>query len=122
MENRPISPHLQVYKLPFPAILSILHRFTGVGLAVGLWVGIAGLFFLSHGPESYQRFCFFAFSTVGKICLWGWLFSLYYHLLNGIRHLAWDAGYGFSIKQTYVSGVLVVIGTIILVGLTALFF
>jgi succinate dehydrogenase cytochrome b subunit len=102
--HRPLSPHLQIYKPQLTSMLSILHRATGIALSVGalylaLWVICA-----AADPASYARFESFNTSILGRIFLGGWLFSAFYHLCNGIRHLFWDAGYGFELKDAYRSG------------------
>jgi succinate dehydrogenase / fumarate reductase cytochrome b subunit len=105
--HRPLSPHLQIYRPQLTSVLSILHRATGVALAVGalylaLWVMCA------MSPAAYAHFQSFNTSIVGRVVLGGWLFSAFYHLCNGIRHLFWDAGYGFELKDAYRSGWIVV--------------
>jgi succinate dehydrogenase / fumarate reductase cytochrome b subunit len=97
--NRPLSPHLQVYRLPLLAILSILHRATGVALSVGALYLATWVMYAASNPKAYAMFQGFNASIVGKIILGGWLFSAFYHLFNGIRHLFWDAGYGFELKD-----------------------
>jgi succinate dehydrogenase / fumarate reductase cytochrome b subunit len=111
--HRPLSPHLQVYKPQLTSILSILHRATGIALSVGalylaIWVICA-----AGGPRFYEAFQSFNSSIVGRIFLGGWLYCVFYHLFNGIRHLFWDAGYGFEIKDAYRSGWLVVVASLI---------
>lgn len=106
--HRPLSPHLQVYRPQLTSVLSILHRATGIALSVGvlyltLWVVCAAGSF-----ETYARFQAFNGSIVGRLVLGGWLFCMFYHLFNGIRHLFWDLGYGFEIKDAYRSGWIVV--------------
>jgi succinate dehydrogenase / fumarate reductase, cytochrome b subunit len=107
--ERPLSPHLQVYRLPFLAILSILHRATGIALSVGaiylaVWVACA-----ASNPRTYALFQSFNVSIVGRIVLGGWIFSAFFHMFNGIRHLFWDAGYGFELKDADRSGAIVVV-------------
>ena len=97
--NRPLSPHLQVYRLPITARLSILHRATGVALSLGALYLVAWVVFASASPGTYAKFQAFNASIIGRIVLGGWLFCLFYHLCNGIRHLFWDAGIGFAIKD-----------------------
>jgi succinate dehydrogenase / fumarate reductase cytochrome b subunit len=97
--NRPLSPHLQVYRLPITARLSILHRATGVALSLGALYLVAWVVFASANPGTYAKFQAFNTSIVGRFVLGGWLFCLFYHLCNGIRHLFWDAGIGFEIKE-----------------------
>ena len=101
--NRPLSPHLQVYKLPLPAVLSILHRITGVVLVVGTLLLVYWLGAIAAGPESYATAKSILGSFIGKVALLGWTWALFYHLVNGIRHLIWDAGYGFDIPVVYLS-------------------
>lgn len=101
--NRPLSPHLQVYKLPLPAILSILHRITGVALVVGTVLLVYWLGAIAAGPESYATAKSILGSFIGKVALLGWTWALFYHLVNGIRHLFWDAGYGFDIPSVYLT-------------------
>jgi succinate dehydrogenase / fumarate reductase cytochrome b subunit len=105
--HRPLSPHLQVYRPQLTSMLSILHRATGLALAVGalylaLWVMCA------LNRDAYASFQAFNTSLVGRFVLGGWLFSIFYHLCGGIRHLFWDAGYGFALKDAERSGYIVV--------------
>jgi succinate dehydrogenase / fumarate reductase cytochrome b subunit len=106
--HRPLSPHLQIYRPQLTSMLSILHRATGIALSIGalylaIWVMCA-----AGKSDTYAAFQSFNTSILGRILLGGWLFSAYYHLCNGIRHLFWDAGYGFELKDAYRSGWLVV--------------
>ena len=107
--DRPLSPHLQVYRWQLTAVLSILHRATGIALSVGaLYLAVWVITASATSPRSYAMFQSFNMSILGRIVLGGWLFSAYYHLCNGIRHLFWDAGYGFELKDAYRSGWIVV--------------
>ena len=106
--HRPLSPHLQVYKPQLTSMLSILHRATGIALSVGALYLVLWVVFASASPATYTTFQDFNTSILGRIFLGGWLFCGYYHLANGIRHLFWDAGYGFEIKDAYRSGWIVV--------------
>ena len=111
---RPLSPHLQVYKPQLTSILSILHRLTGIALAVG---AVAMTWWLWTAMTSEVAFgCLqkFRHSLVGQVLLFGWTFSFVYHFLNGIRHLKWDAGYGLNMKSVYLSGYIVAIGSAII--------
>jgi succinate dehydrogenase / fumarate reductase, cytochrome b subunit len=112
--NRPLSPHLQVYKPQLTSILSITHRATGIALSVGTLYLVWQLLAAASGPDAYEIFQRFAGSWLGLLVLLGWSVSLFYHLLNGIRHLFWDAGYGFTLDATYKSGRWVMIGTVVL--------
>jgi len=106
--HRPLSPHLQVYRPQLTTILSLLHRATGIALSVGALYLVIWLIFASAGPGLYAKFQSFNVSILGRIFLGGWLFCGFYHLCNGIRHLFWDAGFGFDLKDTYRSGWIVV--------------
>ena len=114
-ENRPLSPHLQVYRPQLTSVLSILHRLTGVALAVGTLLLVYWLVAAASGPEAFARAQGLIGSIIGRLLLLGWTFSLFYHLCNGIRHLFWDAGYGFEMSSLYRSGWLVVLASL---GLT----
>nr|VFK38160.1 MAG: succinate dehydrogenase subunit C [Candidatus Kentron sp. TC]VFK38833.1 MAG: succinate dehydrogenase / fumarate reductase cytochrome b subunit [Candidatus Kentron sp. TC] len=107
--NRPISPHIQIYRKQITSFLSILHRATGVFLSVGAVALAYWLWSLAGGPDSYGNAQGFFGSIIGRLILLAWVFSLAYHLSNGIRHLFWDAGKGFEIKTVYASGVTVLV-------------
>ena len=113
--ERPLSPHLQIYKPQLTSILSILHRMTGVGLGAGTLLLTWWLVSAAYGPESFETSQAFIASWFGRLLLFGFTYSLFYHLCNGIRHLFWDAGWGFELKTAYTTGWLVVIAS---VGLT----
>ena len=106
--HRPLSPHLQIYKWQLPAVMSILHRATGIALSIGALYLVAWVVFASASPSTYAQFQSFNTSILGRIVLGGWLYCAFYHLCNGIRHLFWDAGYGFELKDAYRSGWIVV--------------
>ena len=91
------------------AILSILHRATGIALSVGALYLATWVIYAASNPQAYALFQGFNGSIVGRIILGGWLFSAYYHLCNGIRHLFWDAGYGFALKDADRSGWIVIV-------------
>lgn len=114
---RPLSPHLQVYRLPLAAWLSISHRITGIGLTLGTllltwWVAAA-----AYGPDAYATFAGFIGSPFGYFILFGFSVALFFHLCNGLRHLLWDAGKNFSIADTKRSNVFVIAGTVILTAI-----
>ncbi len=111
--HRPLSPHLQVYRLQLTSTLSILHRATGIALSAGVLYLTAWVVCASGSYEVYAKFQAFNSSIVGRIVLGGWLFCLFFHLFNGIRHLFWDVGYGFEIKDAYRSGWLVVAASLV---------
>jgi succinate dehydrogenase / fumarate reductase cytochrome b subunit len=106
--SRPLSPHLQIYRPQITSILSVSHRATGLALSLGTLLLVWWLVALARGPEAFARAQSFVGSWFGRLLLLGWTFSLFFHLANGIRHLCWDAGYGFEIKTTTISGWIVV--------------
>lgn len=112
--NRPLSPHLQVYRLPFIVLMSITHRITGVGLAIGTLLLTYWLAAMAAGPDAYENAQQLLGSIIGRILLVCWTLALFYHLLNGLRHLVWDAGYGFQLDNAQRSGLTVVIGAVVL--------
>lgn len=114
---RPLSPHLQVYRWQLTMTLSILHRATGVALAAGTILLISLLLALAAGPGPYASVRGFCASPFGMFLLLGWTWSLCFHLCNGIRHLAWDAGWGFEIPRAYLTGWTVVVVSAILTAL-----
>lgn len=105
--DRPLSPHLQVYRFQWTMALSILHRITGVALAVGTLLLVWWLVAAASGPEAFATVQGFIGSILGRLLLFGWTLALFYHLCNGIRHLFWDAGYGFELDVAYRSGLAV---------------
>lgn len=101
---RPLSPHLQVYRLQLTSVLSIIHRFTGISLSLGtiplvLWLGATAM-----GPQAYLTASRWLSSSLGITMMLGWAFCFYFHLANGIRHLFWDMGWGYELKDVYRSG------------------
>lgn len=94
--QRPLSPHLQVYKWPISMAGSILHRATGIALSVGTILLAWFLMAAASSDSAYAGVSGFMRSWIGVILLLGWTASLWYHFFAGIRHLAWDVGYGFS--------------------------
>ena len=105
--KRPLSPHLQVYLWQWTMLLSILHRFTGVGLAVGTLLLVYWLAAAAYGPEAFETAQAIIGSIIGQLCLFGWTCALFYHLCNGIRHLVWDAGLGYELDIAFRSGLAV---------------
>ena len=99
MTERPISPHLQIYRWPLPMLMSILHRVTGCALYFGTlmmawWLTAAG-----SGPKPYGKVAGFVDSFFGRLILFGYTWALIHHMLGGIRHLIWDTGRGFSQQE-----------------------
>lgn len=118
VQERPLSPHLQVYRPQLTSILSIVHRLTGIALAVGTLLLAYWLISAAAGPEAFDSAQWFMGSILGQLLLIGWSFALFYHLANGVRHLFWDAGYGFDLETTYRSGQVVVVAAGALTVLT----
>jgi succinate dehydrogenase / fumarate reductase cytochrome b subunit len=115
--NRPLSPHIQIYRKQITSSLSILHRATGVFLAIGTFAFVYWLWSLASGPETYASTQALFGSMIGRIFLLGWVFSLAYHFSNGIRHLFWDVGKGFAIETVYASGKAVLAVSVLLTAL-----
>lgn len=104
--ERPRSP-FWIYRWPVTMATSITHRITGLGLSIGTLLIAWWLMAVMMGPDIYSPFASFAGSVFGQVILFGFVWSLAYHLCNGIRHLAWDLGYGFDIRTAHWTGVLV---------------
>ncbi len=111
MSSRPLSPHLQVYRPQLTSALSIFHRITGVINALGTALLTWWLVAAATGPAAFATVQGFLGSPVGYVLLAGWSLTVFYHLCNGIRHLFWDAGYGFELANVYRSGIAVLITT-----------
>ena len=116
--ERPLSPHLQVYRPGYTMTLSILHRATGVALSAGLLLFSCWLLAAADGAEHYGRVAAFLGHPVLKIALIGWVTAFWYHFFNGLRHLAWDVGLGFEKAVARRSGMLVVVATAVAVSVT----
>ena len=110
--NRPLSPHLQVYKPQITSVLSILHRITGIGLAAGALVLVYWLNAAAYGPDAFERAQDLLSSWLGRLLLLGWTWALFYHLCNGIRHMFWDAGRGLELPQVPITGWIVVVASL----------
>ncbi|GAB3790078.1 succinate dehydrogenase, cytochrome b556 subunit [Dyella agri] len=113
--RRPLSPHLQIYKWQVQMMTSILHRATGIALAVGTLLVVWGLLSLAAGEAAFNQFKICMGSPLGIILLVGWSWALFYHLCNGIRHLVQDTGAGYAIPQFVRSSWLSVIVSLLLV-------
>ena len=112
--RRPLSPHLGIYKPQISTALSIFHRATGVALSVGTLLMVWWLVSASASDAAYASVQHFIATPIGLLLLLGWTVALCYHFLAGIRHLVWDAGYGFEIPRFHASGWAVLIGTAVL--------
>ncbi|MDR3529770.1 MAG: succinate dehydrogenase, cytochrome b556 subunit [Rhodopila sp.] len=109
--RRPLSPHLQVYRWPISMALSILHRVTGVGLAIGTLLLTWWLVAAASSDDVFDRAQWFMGSALGLLLLFGWSVALIFHFFSGIRHLVWDAGVGFDAPTYNTSGWAVLIAT-----------
>lgn len=94
--KRPLSPHLQVYRLPLTAVVSVTHRMTGVLLAAGLVLFVVSLAMIQCGASSFHAMQVFIQQPLVEIALWLMIYALFFHLCHGIRHLIWDAGEGYD--------------------------
>jgi succinate dehydrogenase / fumarate reductase cytochrome b subunit len=117
MNQRPLSPHLGVYKFAYTMALSILHRITGVAMSVGFLVLVWWLMALAQGPDAYAEAVEVLRSGIFKLLLAGWALAFIYHFCNGIRHLFWDAGVGLERHQARRSGTIVMVATVLLFAL-----
>lgn len=116
--HRPTSPHLQIYRLPLTAILSITHRMTSVVLSLGIVILIAILMVAATAPEDYAMVQETLSLWWGKGLLMLWTLALYFHLCHGIRHLLWDIDIGYSQTANNIGNALVIIGSMTLNALT----
>lgn len=107
--DRPLSPHLQIYRWYFTMALSIAHRVTGIGLAAGLLLLTWWLIALASGPEAFATAQAVVGSWIGVLILFLGTFALFYHMGNGVRHLVWDFGYGFDLEVARHSGIAVLV-------------
>ncbi len=112
--NRPLSPHLQVYKLPLSAKLSIAHRLTGLFLSLGLVLFTYWLFRVVTDASIADTISNFFSQGFGLVLLYFWIFTFCYHFCNGIRHLFWDAGKGYDVSTVNKSGVAVLVLAVVL--------
>ena len=111
---RPLSPHLSVYRWQIQMVTSIVHRATGIALAVGTLLVVWGLFALASGPDAFAQVSAFCASWLGQLLLIGWTWSLAFHLLNGIRHLLQDVGLGYAPPTFVRNSWIVTIGSVVL--------
>ena len=112
--KNPLSPHLQIYRWQISSLLSITHRISGIINLLALILIFFWLIFLSLGESNYELFLLAINSFFGKFILIGFTWSMCFHILSGIRHLAWDLGYGFEIKTANISGIIVIISSLVL--------
>ncbi|MFW6346202.1 MAG: succinate dehydrogenase, cytochrome b556 subunit, partial [Halomonas sp.] len=115
---KPLSPHLQIYRLPLNAILSITHRITGMILALGAVLVVAMLVGVASGSEAFGALYAMGAHWLGQVVLFGFTLALYYHMCAGIRHLFWDAGYGYDLDTARRSSYAVLAGAATLTVVT----
>ena len=116
--GRPLSPHLTIYRWPISMTLSILHRLTGVALSGGLVILTIWLLALSYGATAYEPVAALLGTLLGKLLLVAFSYAFFFHFCNGIRHLFWDVGKGFEMRQVVASAWTVVAASL---ALTLLF-
>jgi succinate dehydrogenase / fumarate reductase cytochrome b subunit len=114
--ERPLSPHVQIYRWPLPMMMSIVHRITGAGLYFGTLLLVWWLVAAGQGPNAYSKVSAFIGSLFGRVILFGYTWALIHHMLGGIRHLIWDSGHGFGPERESLA-LMTAVGSI---GLTAL--
>ena len=117
-DNRPLSPHLSVYRWQISNTLSILHRMTGFALTIGSLLFAAWLWAAAYDAELFELLYGFFTSIVGKLFLFGWTVAFFYHFGNGLRHLMWDTGAGLAVPQVNRSGIAVLAFTVLATGIT----
>jgi succinate dehydrogenase / fumarate reductase cytochrome b subunit len=122
MNQRPLSPHLAVYHFGHTMALSIAHRLTGLWMAAGLCALVYWLMSAAEGESAYEHATVLLSGWVFRVLLLGWLVAFCYHLVNGLRHLAWDAGFGLEKLQARRSAVAVVGVTLLAVSVVACLF
>ena len=107
--NRPLSPHLTIYKPQITSVMSISHRIAGIFQSFGLVVFFLLIYTIYLGENVYYLSDFVLDSILGKVFFLMYTFSLFYHLLNGIRHLLWDFGFGFNSSNVTYSGYVIIL-------------
>lgn len=118
VSNRPLSPHLQVWKWTLTMAMSIFHRASGCALAAGTLMVVWWLAAAATGPSAYEDFSRFASSTIGQLMLFGWSLALYWHMCSGVRHLVMDTGRLLSIKSTTTACVIAILTALALTAVT----
>jgi len=122
MPVRPLSPHATVYRLGYTMVLSFLHRSSGVALAAGLLLLACWLMAAASGPAAYARVTAFLGHGLFQVVLGGWLVAFVFHFGAGIRHLCWDAGYGFERPQARRSARVLVVAVVLVAALLVYLF
>lgn len=112
--ERPLSPHLQIYKPSLTMVMSILHRITGVALYAGTVLLVVYLLALTTGKSGFEQVQAVYGSALGRVVLFGYTWALLHHMFGGIRHFIWDMGAGFSREQRFLLGWATLIGSLVL--------
>lgn len=116
--QRPLSPHLGIYRWQLTMALSILHRASGVFLSLGAVLLIVVVACIASGPASYEFIKGWLVNPVGQLFLVAWTAALYLHMANGVRHLVWDMGIGLEKNTANQSGLYIVVFSVIATALT----
>ena len=111
---RPLSPHLQIYRVTWTMAMSIVHRATGVALYVGIALLAIWLVALASGPSAFEAVQWFFGSPIGILILFGYTWVLLHHMLGGVRHLVWDFGYGMERQERFAMARFTLIGSVVL--------
>jgi len=119
-EKNPLSPHLQIYRWHLSMILSIAHRIIGVVNSIAIILICLWSISLLFGEENYEIIKFFFQSLIGKLLITSLSWSFSFHILSEIRHLIWDLGYGFDLKISKITGIITIIGSLVLTVLISL--
>jgi succinate dehydrogenase / fumarate reductase cytochrome b subunit len=112
--ERPLSPHMTIYRWPLPMAMSILHRITGAGLYFGTLLLAWWLIAAGSGPNAYAQVGAFVNSAFGRLILFGYTWALIHHMLGGIRHLIWDTGHGLDKLSIEIFALATIIGSTVL--------
>lgn len=112
--ERPLSPHMQIYRWPLPMMMSILHRITGGGLYFGTLLVVWWLIAAGSGSNAYATVASFMNSFFGRLILFGYTWTLIHHMLGGIRHLIWDTGRGFSPTEREWLSLATIVGSVLI--------
>ena len=117
LKERPLSPHLQIYKPMFTMMMSIVHRMTGVALYFGVALIVIALVLMATNKNAYAAVIAFEQMWIGKLVLIGFTWALFHHMLGGLRHFLWDTGKGFGIVERERLAQLTLVGSIVLTAL-----
>jgi len=116
-KNRPLSPHLQIYRMTMTMLMSGMHRITGMALYFGMLLLVWWLTAAAAGPNAYATVQWFMETVIGRLILFGYTWALIHHLLGGVRHLIWDTGYGLGPNEREWFAIATLVGSI---GLTVM--